>query len=131
MAKNRRKEFGRRGAEAPPVVTNAPNGFAAGLANLSRRRKRSLGIGLVSVGALSLVSYAFFEGTRPGQKCPPDQSSWDEQECSESSSRGGSSSRGSSSSRSYSSSSGSSVSSHGVSFGGFGSTGSAHSGGGG
>lgn len=130
MERGRRKEFGRRGAAAPPILTNAPNGLAGGAAGPSRRRKRSLGVGLVSIGALSLGGFALFEALDRKVKCPPDQNDWEQQECSESSSRGGSSSRSSSSSHG-SSSSGSSATSHGVSFGGFGATGSGHGGGGG
>jgi uncharacterized membrane protein len=119
-----RKEFGRRGAKAPPIVTNRPNAAPNRPQGPLARRKRSLTVGLVSVGAISLGAIAFFE-TPEGVKCPEDQSGWDQTECKDSG--GGSSSSharsGSSSSRSWSSSS---SSGHSVSFGGFGGIGAAH-----
>lgn len=131
MADNRRKEFGRRGVEAPPVVTNAPGGLARGPSGPSPRRKRSLTIALVSVGALSIGGFALMEAIDRRTKCNQDRADWDRSGCENSSSSGGSSSHGGSSgSSSRSSSSGQSSSGHAVSFGGFGGTGAAHGGGG-
>ncbi|MBY6241302.1 hypothetical protein [Methylosinus sp. Sm6] len=63
MAAGGRKEFGRRGVAAPPVVTNAPQGLPGARA-LSPARKRSLAIALVALGAGSIGGYAAYESAR-------------------------------------------------------------------
>lgn len=127
MADNRRKEFGRRGAEAPPVVTRAPGGLPGGPSGPSQRRKRSLTIALVSVGALSIGGFALMEAIDRRVKCRQDKGDWEQSECEGSGSRSSSSSHGGSGgSSSHGSSSSQSSSGHSVSFGGFGGTGAFH-----
>ncbi|PWB83340.1 MAG: hypothetical protein C3F11_07100 [Methylocystaceae bacterium] len=133
MANERRKEFGRRGAQAPPVVTHAPGGLPGGSSGPSERRKRSLTIALVSVGALSIGGFALMEAIDRRVKCRQNTGDWEQNDCAESGSRSSSSSHGGSSgssSHGSSSSQSSSFSAHSVSFGGFGATGAAHGGGG-
>jgi hypothetical protein len=133
MAAGGRKEFGRRGVEPPPVVANAPKGLADAPRGPSLLRKRSLGVALISIGAVSLGGYAAYEATH--RECaatgdPP------QEDCRRSSgaSHGGSSGRswffgglGSGNSTSAAHEGGSS---HSSIFGGFGRMGSFHFGGG-
>jgi hypothetical protein len=137
MADGGRKEFGRRGVEAPPVVTNAPQGLPGGHA-LSPARKRSLAIALVALGAGSLGGYAAYEATAPAD-CPREGEQPAQGECAHKSGGGHGGSYSSTSRSWFFGGSGgheSTGSSHaGVSsglhsfFGGFGNTGFGHGGG--
>jgi hypothetical protein len=130
MAAGGRKEFGRRGVEPPPVVANAPKGLPNAPSGPSLLRKRSLGVALISIGAVSLGGYAAYEAVN--RECattgdPP------QEDCR----RSHSASHGSSSGRSWffgglgnSSAHASGGSSHSSIFGGFGRMGSFHFGGG-
>ena len=141
MAKQR-KPFGQK--NAPPPVLNAPGGLPDG-APFIHRRKMSMTVGLVSLGAATLAGGVYYESRHraaqaeecraeaarrglPPDNCPPAQSS------SRSHSSGGHSwfwSSGSSHSSSTTgySSHGTSTSSGHATFGGFGHSGAAHAGG--
>jgi len=137
MARKPRPPFGLK--NAPPVVLNAPGGSSNG-APLLRRRKMSMTVGLVSLGAATLAGGVLLEARQariraeecraeaarrglPPVDCPSGQTSGR--------SHGGGGGRswffsGGSSSGHVSSDHGGSTTSHGL-FGGFGHAGHAHS----
>ncbi|HMN73332.1 MAG TPA: hypothetical protein PKA55_15840 [Rhodoblastus sp.] len=133
----RGKTFGRK--NAPPPVVHAPGGLPNKVAVPTLKRKMSLTVGLVSLGAAAVAGGVVYENRRAAQaeECraqaaqrglPPDN-------CPTSRSSGGSYRVGGHSWYSSSSSSSSSATrgstSHGghATFGGFGHSGAAHAGG--
>ena len=138
MKKKPRQPFGLK--NAPPAVLHSPGGLRKG-APPPPRRKMSVTVGLVSIGAAALAGGAWYEGRQgraqaeacraeaaqrglPADHCPSGSSS--------SGSHGGSSGRswffsgGSGSGHSTSDHAGSTTAPHGA-FGGFGHAGAAHS----
>ena len=138
MAKSR-KTFGKK--NAPPLVLNAPGG-SPNDAPLLRRRKMSMTVGLVSLGAATLVGGVLLEARQariraqecraeaqrrglPPVDCPSEQTSGRSHSSGGGGRTGWHFSTGSGSSSSTSDHGGSSTS-HGL-FGGFGHAGHAHS----
>lgn len=117
MTREPSKSFGRRGAAAN-VETHAPREPTG---NKTPTRKRSLTISLIGVGAISLGVYGAVDWLDKKLNCEPDPNKPDELICKHSD--------GPTSRRSASSWRSSSSSYHGLSFGGFGHSGSYHSGG--
>lgn len=58
--------FGKRGAGGPPGGAKAPGG--AQFARKAAARKRSLGLGLMTIGALALAGGAAYESGRRSQR---------------------------------------------------------------
>ena len=136
MSKSR-KNFGKKKYASPPVL-NAPSGLPKAVAVPPAKRKMSMTVGLVSLGAAALAGGVWLEARQtriraeecraeaarrglPPDDCPSARSSGG----SHSSGRSWYSSSGSSSSHSTSDHGGSTTS-HGL-FGGFGHAGHAHS----
>lgn len=126
-----RKPFGLK--NAPPAVLNAPAGLPNKAAVPSLKRKMSLTVGLVSLGAATVAGGVYYENRRAAQECRtraaerglpadncPTTRSWS---ASHSSGRSWYSSGGS-----WSSSSSTPHGGH-ATFGGFGHAGAAHAGG--
>ncbi len=130
------RPFGQRGAAGPPVL-HAPGGLPGGPAPPSKPRKMSLSVGLVALGAMALAGGGLYEAKRRADR---------DQACREAAIGSGASpaacqtASSSSGSRSHwffssgSSSSSSTSATHTTpgghaSFGGFGASGHAHSGG--
>ena len=125
----RRKEFGKRGINPPPVVTHAPQGLRGGHEPHSERRMRTLAISVAAVGATAIGMLALTQGLQSLDRnvaCPraPDGSDANNSQCyyshGSSGPHGGSGSGG-----------GGYAGRSSASFGGFGGAGSAHGGGGG
>ncbi|BDV34882.1 hypothetical protein [Methylocystis iwaonis] len=114
MADGTPKDFGRR---APPVVLQKPKTSKERPNPILPQRKRSLAVSLAVMGAVSLGGYGLYEWIE-SPHCEPDPNNPDQQICRHSNGSTSHSSRG------WHWSSGSSASTHGVSFGGFGHSGS-------
>ena len=150
---SKRGEFGRRGRVAPPVVLKAGEGTAT---PDTRRRIRALTLGLGAAGAAALAAFAAHQystrsacedavrqGHITGPECPASAEVASNTPSSATTAHGsaghwgasglhlfvGPLFRSSSSSYSGTASSSGNATSHGFSFGGFGSRGSAHGGG--
>ncbi len=133
-----RKPYGLK--NAPPAVLHAPSGLPSKTAVPSLKRKMSMTVGLVSLGAAAVAGGVYYENRRAEQECRQQaaQRGLPADNCGRSNRSSGSHSSGhwSSWSSSSSSSSTSATTSHSGStsgghatFGGFGHSGSAHSGG--